>query len=233
LTHPRRYETFILLSPNLSPVNLESFKMKVEQILEKGNSKIVNFEDWGRRQLAYPVRKELHGHYVLYDYQAFPATEAELKRNLKLDEQVFKFMTLLLDPKFTDAKYEDVKAKLLAKSQKKESPDAPREGEESLSGTPPETGADAATPEGGEAPAAAAAGGETPATPAPETAAAETAPPEGGQTETAAAETGDSPAGDAETAPPEGARTGTPAAETDTPGEPANEGGAGANPGGE
>jgi small subunit ribosomal protein S6 len=127
LMHPRRYETLILLSPNLSPVELETFKTKVEQILEKGRAKVVHFEDWGRRALAYPVKKELHGQYVLYDYQGSPATEAELKRNLKIDEFVFKHLTLLIDSEFTDVKFEEEKERLLLKSQKKDEP--PREGE--------------------------------------------------------------------------------------------------------
>jgi small subunit ribosomal protein S6 len=118
--HPRRYETLILLSPNITPAELETFKTKVEQILEKDAAKVVRFEDWGRKPLAYPVKKELFGHYVLYDFQAMPDTEAELKRNLKIDELVHKHLTILLDPQFTDQKYDEEKARILAKSQKKE-----------------------------------------------------------------------------------------------------------------
>ncbi|MDR2613184.1 MAG: 30S ribosomal protein S6, partial [Deltaproteobacteria bacterium] len=122
--HPRRYETLILLSPNLSPPALETFKAKVEGILSDGGAKIVRFEDWGRRSLAYPVSKELHGQYVLYDYQAQPAVEAELKRNLKIHDSVFKHLTLVLDHKFTDDRFEDERARLIAKSQKKEADEA-------------------------------------------------------------------------------------------------------------
>jgi small subunit ribosomal protein S6 len=125
--HPRRYETLILLSPNLTPAELEAFKTKVEQILEKDGAKVVRFEDWGRKALAYPVKKELHGHYVLYDFQAMPQTEAELKRNLKIDEIVHKHLTILLNAKFTDQMFEEEKARLLTKSQKKE--EGPKEGE--------------------------------------------------------------------------------------------------------
>jgi small subunit ribosomal protein S6 len=118
--HPRRYETLILLSPNLSPIDMEKFKTKVAGILDAGNAKVVQIEDWGRKMLAYPVHKEHYGIYVLYDYQASPAVEAELKRNLKIDENVFKSLTLVLDRQFTDQRFEEEKERILAKSQKKE-----------------------------------------------------------------------------------------------------------------
>ncbi|MDR2199455.1 MAG: 30S ribosomal protein S6 [Deltaproteobacteria bacterium] len=127
--HPRRYETLILLSPGMSPVDLDKFKAKVENILESGGARVLQTEDWGRKVLAYPVRKEHYGVYLLYDYQALPAVEAELKRNLKIDENVFKSLTLLLDRQFTNERFEQEKEKILAKAQKKEAPAAPPEGE--------------------------------------------------------------------------------------------------------
>ncbi|MDR1081529.1 MAG: 30S ribosomal protein S6 [Deltaproteobacteria bacterium] len=124
--HPRRYETLILLSPDLAPPALQTFREKVEGILADGGAKIVRYEDWGRRTLAYPVSKQLHGQYVIYDYQGLPAVEAELKRNLKIHESVFKHLTLVLDHKFTDLRYEAEKARLLAKSLKKEADEKAR-----------------------------------------------------------------------------------------------------------
>jgi small subunit ribosomal protein S6 len=118
--HPRRYETLILLSPNLNPVDLDKFKDKIQGILDQGNAKIVLMEDWGRKMLAYPVHKEHYGIYLLYDYQAMPEVESEIKRNLKIDENVFKSLTLVLDRQFTDERYEKEREKALIKIQKRE-----------------------------------------------------------------------------------------------------------------
>ncbi|MDR1084545.1 MAG: 30S ribosomal protein S6 [Deltaproteobacteria bacterium] len=112
--HPRRYETLILLSPNLGKPELEAVKTKIDGILAQGRGQIVRFEDWGRRRLAYPVKKEIYGNYLLYDYQGQPALAAELERNLKIDEQIFKFLTLVLEKDFTDQRYEEVLAHLAA-----------------------------------------------------------------------------------------------------------------------
>lgn len=125
--HPRRYETLILLAPNLEAP--ENFKSKIEGILEAGGGQVVRFEDWGRRRLAYPVQKEIYGHYLLYDYQGSPALAAELERNLKIDEKVFKYLTLVLAKKFTAEDLDAAKEKLLAEAARRESEKARREAE--------------------------------------------------------------------------------------------------------
>jgi len=123
--HPRRYETLILLAPNQE--SLETFKNKVEGLLAAGGGQIVRFEDWGRRRLAYPVQKETYGHYLLYDYQGGPALASELERNLKIDEKVFKYLTLVLAKKFTADDLAAAREKLLAEAARRESEKARRE----------------------------------------------------------------------------------------------------------
>ena len=125
--HPRRYETLILLAPNLEAGVLEAFKSKVDGILDAGGGALVRFEDWGRRRLAYPVQKEMFGYYLLYDFQGGPALAMELERNLKIDEKVFKYLTLILAKKFTDEDLAAARDKLLAEAAKRESEKVKRE----------------------------------------------------------------------------------------------------------
>ncbi|UQZ90876.1 30S ribosomal protein S6 [Deltaproteobacteria bacterium Smac51] len=118
--HPRRYETLIMLAPNLPAEEMDAFKEKVNTIMETGGGKPVSFEDWGRRRLSYPVKKEMFGHYLLYDFQGSPELSSELERNLKLDERVFKYLTLVLDKKFTDEDLAAAKENLLAEAARRE-----------------------------------------------------------------------------------------------------------------
>ena len=118
--HPRRYETLVMLAPNLEAEVMETFKNKVDGIMTSEGGQLVRFEDWGRRRLSYPVRKELYGHYLLYDFQGSPALAAELERNLKIDEKVFKYLTLVLDKKFTDEDLAAAKENLLAEAARRE-----------------------------------------------------------------------------------------------------------------
>jgi small subunit ribosomal protein S6 len=121
--HARRYETLILLSPNLGKPELDVFKDKIDNIIAQGQGKIVRFEDWGRRRLAYPVNKEIYGTYFLYDFQGQPALASELVRNLKIDEQVFKYLTLILEKEFSDERFEEVIAQQAKDAQTAVKPD--------------------------------------------------------------------------------------------------------------
>lgn len=118
--HPRRYETLIMLAPNLTAPELETFQNKVDSIMSADGGKMVRFEDWGRRRLAYPVQKEMFGHYMLYDFQGSPALATELERNFKIDEKVFKYLTLVLNKKFTDDDLAAAKDDLLAEAARRE-----------------------------------------------------------------------------------------------------------------
>ena len=118
--HPRRYETLIMLAPNLEAAELETFKTKVDNIMSTGGGQLVSFEDWGRRRLSYPVKKEMFGQYLLYDFQGSPALASELERNLKIDEKVFKYLTLVLDKQFTDDALAAAKQQLLDEAARRE-----------------------------------------------------------------------------------------------------------------
>lgn len=125
--HPRRYETLIMLAPNLEAEVMETFKSKVDSIMSSFSGQLVSFEDWGRRRLSYPVMKEMFGHYLLYDFQGSPELSSELERNLKIDEKVFKFMTLVKDKKFTDDDLAKAKQDLLDEAARREAEKARRE----------------------------------------------------------------------------------------------------------
>ncbi|MDR1111199.1 MAG: 30S ribosomal protein S6 [Deltaproteobacteria bacterium] len=184
----RRYETLILLSPHLTTDQLAAFKGKVEGILAKGEGQVVRLEERGRQKLAYPVRRELFGYYLLYDYRAKSSLAAELERNLKIDEQVFKYLTLVQDKNFTEEKYQTVLANIASEAARREKEQAQAaEAREAAQRAAAEAAAEAAAKAAAEAEAAS----ETAAEAAPET------PPEG--TAEAAPET--APEATAEAAP--------------------------------
>ena len=116
----RRYETLILLSPTMGAELIEAFKAKVEGIVTAAKGSVVRFEEWGRRRLAYPVNKETHGYYVLWDYRAVPSTAAEIERNCKIDEKVFKYLTLALESNFTEERLQQVIENLANEASRKD-----------------------------------------------------------------------------------------------------------------
>ena len=96
----RKYETLLLLSPELStdartPI-LESFKA----VIEREGGKVVAEDVWGMRDLAYPVKKHMRGFYIRYEYVAENmGLVAELERNIRITDGVYKFITVQLEDK--------------------------------------------------------------------------------------------------------------------------------------
>ncbi len=92
----RKFETLLLLSPELAgdarTVVLDGFKA----IIEREGGKLLLEDVWGMRDLAYPVQKHMRGFYVRFEYAAPPALIAEFERNIRITEGVFKFVTVKL-----------------------------------------------------------------------------------------------------------------------------------------
>lgn len=92
----RKFETLLLLSPELSAENREGLLTLFTGVVEREQGKIVNVDHWGMRDLAYPVRKQMRGYYVRLEYVAPGAVVAELERNIRIADGIFKFVTVKL-----------------------------------------------------------------------------------------------------------------------------------------
>lgn len=99
----KRYETIYIANPNLEDDALKEVVAKFSDIIEKKRGSIVKIDDWGKRKLAYEVKRFDKGHYVLLDFCGFPEALTELERNLKLDDRILKYMTVKIDDDFEPA----------------------------------------------------------------------------------------------------------------------------------
>ena len=88
----RKFETLLLLSPELSAETREGILTALTGVVERENGVMEEVDHWGMRDLAYPVRKQMRGYYVLLVYQAL----AELERNVRITDGIFKFVTVKL-----------------------------------------------------------------------------------------------------------------------------------------
>lgn len=95
----RQFETLLLFSPELSAENREGLLKNLAAIIEREGGRIEEVDQWGMRDLAYPVRKQMRGFYVRLVYAGPGPIVAELERNLRITEGIFKFITVKLDKK--------------------------------------------------------------------------------------------------------------------------------------
>ena len=92
----RKYETVFISDPDLQDQTRTDLFDKVRNIIAKENGYLIDFDDWGSKKLSYEIKKKLRGHYVCVTYGGSGELVKELERNLRLSDDVMKFMTILL-----------------------------------------------------------------------------------------------------------------------------------------
>src|SRR5512138_2215423 len=89
----RHYEIVFIVHPDQSeqvPAMIERYRNTITQ----GNGKVHRIEDWGRRQLAYPIQKVFKAHYVLMNIEVCQETLDELENAFKFNDAVLRHLTV-------------------------------------------------------------------------------------------------------------------------------------------
>ncbi len=110
----RRYESVIILDPDLPDDDIRAFTERYTELVRSYGGDIIKVDDWGLKKLAYLVKKREKGRYVFFDYGGVPALIEEMERQLKISEEVIKFLSVKLDEDFD---LEAFKAEAEAKAQ--------------------------------------------------------------------------------------------------------------------
>ena len=116
----RHYEVVFLVHPDQSeqvPAMIERYKA----LVENGGGKIHRLEDWGRRQLAYPIQNLVKAHYVLFNIEVEQAILAELTESFRFNDAVLRHLIMKRDEA-------DTEMSIIMKS-KDEKGDKPERGE--------------------------------------------------------------------------------------------------------
>lgn len=92
----RHYETVCIVKPDVGDDAVKSVIDKASATVEKDGGKIARVDDWGRRKLAYPISKKNEGYYFVLTCTSEPATIKEVERQLKLNEDVLRYQTVVL-----------------------------------------------------------------------------------------------------------------------------------------
>lgn len=97
----RHYEIVFLVHPDQSeqvPAMMERYR----GIIEGAEGEVHRLEDWGRRQLAYPIQKLHKAHYVLMNIECPEAALAELVSAFRFNDAVIRHMVMKMDKAFTE-----------------------------------------------------------------------------------------------------------------------------------
>ena len=93
----RRYETVFILRPDLGEAQTKDTVKRFEGIIASGGGELVETEEWGVRELAYRIKGERRGYYVRLDYVSPGTVTNEVERNLKLADNVVRYLSVMVD----------------------------------------------------------------------------------------------------------------------------------------
>lgn len=91
-----KYEAVIILRANAAEEETVAFGEKMKELIGS-NGELTNVEEWGKKTLAYEIKKQTEGYYILFTFEAKPEFISELERVLRLDEIVLKDMIVRLE----------------------------------------------------------------------------------------------------------------------------------------
>lgn len=92
-----QYETAFLISPNLEEEETEKLIAQMAEVVSKKKGKMINEDRWGKRKLAYPIRKFEEAFYVFFHYEGTPEIPSELERRFKQTEAILRYLTVKKD----------------------------------------------------------------------------------------------------------------------------------------
>ena len=93
------YENTFVVDAQLPDDVIQEEVNKFQAAVSENGGKILHFEEWGNRRLAYEIRKRTQGYYVFMQFSAPVTLIAELERAFRLDESILRYLTILIDEK--------------------------------------------------------------------------------------------------------------------------------------
>ncbi len=108
----REYETVFITKPDLPESTLKQINERLKALIEKHKGHLFYAKNMGRRALAYPIAKQTKGIYTCLDYASAGSIVSDLERNLRLDDNILRFLTVMKkDEVDVDARVAEIAAR--------------------------------------------------------------------------------------------------------------------------
>jgi len=90
------YELVLIVSPEVVDEEMPDFITKLSELVNKVGGSVDEVNQWGRRKLAYPIKRSTEGNYVLAKVKMEPALTKELEANLRLSGKILRHLLIRL-----------------------------------------------------------------------------------------------------------------------------------------
>ena len=105
----RQYETIFIVNPNLEEAETNNVIEGVKTTIEANGGKILTTDLWGKRRLAYPIKRHNDGYYALFVFESDPEFVRELNTYYRIAEPIIKYMVVNFEGEISKSQ-EDVTA---------------------------------------------------------------------------------------------------------------------------
>jgi small subunit ribosomal protein S6 len=92
----RVYESAVLINAALEDDTIKNLIYRIKETIIANGGEIIEMEDWGRKRLAYQVKKSKIGYYAIFRFNSPPDLVPKLERNYQLDENILRYLTVSL-----------------------------------------------------------------------------------------------------------------------------------------
>lgn len=110
------YESAVLINAALDDEQIDQILSKIKDNITNNGGEVLEIDNWGRKRLAYTVKKNKIGYYAIYRFIAQPSIVAKLERLYTLDENILRFLTISLTKEALE-QIEINKAKVIAETE--------------------------------------------------------------------------------------------------------------------
>jgi small subunit ribosomal protein S6 len=93
------YESVVIINAALEDEQVDALIERIKEFITTNGGTISDLEKWGRKRLAYPIQKSKSGYYLIVRYTAPRELVAKVERTYRLDENIIRYLTIVLDKK--------------------------------------------------------------------------------------------------------------------------------------
>jgi small subunit ribosomal protein S6 len=87
-----KYELTVIVRPEMSEEDRDKVLVKLEELIKSSNGEVLSRDMWGRRELAYPIKKYKEGVYVLFTFTGDPSTTRDIDYKVKINDDIIRHL---------------------------------------------------------------------------------------------------------------------------------------------
>ncbi len=93
----KSYEGVFILDPDMSSESSKGTVNTIQELILKNGGRVDGLQEWGKKRMAYKIRKKSEGYYVIFNFQMDPKESAKFDQSLRLNDNIIRFLIIKKD----------------------------------------------------------------------------------------------------------------------------------------